>query len=57
MRSFDWFLKMLKFDKNVKKTSDKKNVLVLRSVELMTLGLHVKIFTTEPCVWLVIYAP
>ena len=27
MRSFDWFLKMLKFDKNMNKTSDKNLIL------------------------------
>ena len=29
MRSFDWFLKMLKFDQKVKKSSGKNYVLVL----------------------------
>ena len=54
MRSFDWFLKMLKFVEKLKKISDKKKVLVLRRFEPKTFGLEVKSFTTDPCAWLVI---
>ena len=42
MRSFDRLNKMLKFDKKTKENRGKKNVLVPRRVELVTLGLQVK---------------